>query len=60
MNIFNNLPLNTKKVYVMGIDHSGCEIYIPVNSLNEEIILSKKYELKQFLFNQPLPGKHNA
>ena len=60
MNPFNNVPLNTKKVYVMGVDHSGCEIYLPVNSTDETVIQNKKQELHQFLFNQPLPQKELA
>lgn len=57
MNPFNNVPLNTKRVFVMGIDHSGCEVYLPVNSTDEIVIQTKKQELDQFLFNQPLPEK---
>ena len=41
----------------MEIDHSGCEIYIPVDSTDEIIIQTKKQELQEFLFNQPLPEK---
>jgi len=55
MNPFNNVPLNTKKVYIMGIDHSGCEIYLPVDSHNKDVIQTKKQELHEFLFKQPLP-----
>jgi hypothetical protein len=53
MNPFNNVPLNTKKVFVMEIDHSGCEIFLPIDSTNETVIQTKKQELQQFLFNQP-------
>jgi hypothetical protein len=60
MNPFNNVPLNTKKVFVCGIAHSGCEIYLPVNSTDEKVIQTKKQELLQFLFNQPLPEKRLA
>lgn len=60
MNPFNNIPLNTKKIYVMGIDHSGCEIYLPVDSTDETIIQINKQKLQQFLFNQPLPNKEIA
>ena len=60
MNPFNNVPLNTKKVFVMGIDHSGCEIYLPVNSTDETVIQIKKQELQQFLLTQPLPPKEYA
>ena len=57
MNPFINIPLNTEKVFVMGIDHSGCEIYLPVDSSDETVIQFKKQELQQYLFNQPLPEK---
>ena len=60
MNPFNNVPINTKKVFVMGIDHSGCEIYLPVDSSDETVIHIKKQELQQYLFNQPLPEKRLA
>ena len=60
MNPFINIPLNTKKVFVMGIDHSGCEIYLPVDSSDETVIQTKKQELQQYLFNQPLPEKRLA
>ena len=57
MNSINNIPINTNKVFVMGVDHSGCEIYLPVDSTDEIIIQIKKQDLHQFLFNQPLPEK---
>lgn len=60
MNPFRNVPINTKKVFVMGFDHSGCKIYLPVNSTDEKVIQAKKQELHQFLFNQPLPEKRLA
>jgi len=60
MNPFINIPLNTKKVFVMGIDHSGTEIYIAVDSLDETVIQTKKQELQQYLLNQPLPEKDYA
>lgn len=55
MNPFNNVPLNTSKVFVCGITHSGCNVYLPVDSSDEKVIQTKKHELHQFLFNQPLP-----
>ena len=60
MNPFNNVPLNTKKVFVCGITHSGCEVYLPVDSTDKKVIQTKKQELQQFLFNQPLPKKRLA
>jgi hypothetical protein len=57
MNPFKDVPLNTKRVFVCGISHSGCEVYLPVDSDDETIIQLKKQELQQFLLNQPLPEK---
>ena len=51
-NLFNNLPLNTKRVYTRGIASSGCEIYIPVDSDNDWDIDNKKEALQYFLNNQ--------
>ena len=42
----NRVPLNTKKVFVMGRTASGTEVYMPVNSLNDAVIDKKKKELQ--------------
>lgn len=39
---------------------AGCEVYLLVNSTDEIVIQTKKQELDQFLFNQPLPEKELA
>ena len=53
INPLNNLPLNTKLVYVRGIAKSGCEIYMPVDSRVDDIIHAKKVQLQLWLDNQP-------
>lgn len=58
---FGNLPLNTKRSYVAARDPSGCEIYIPVDSRNLDIMQSKRFELIAFLNSQfthaePMPA----
>ena len=54
-NILENIPLNTKKVYVKATTHSGCEIYMPVDCDNEYEESIKKQELQSYLNSQPLP-----
>ena len=41
----------------MGVDYSGCEIYLPVDSTDDKIIQNKKEELQWYLDTQPLPDK---
>lgn len=48
------LPLNTKKVYVMAKTHDGCEVYMPVDSINDDIINAKKSQLQEWLNGYPL------
>ena len=55
MNILENIPLNTKKVYVKATTYSGCEIYMPVDCDNEYEEGRKKEELQSYLNGQPLP-----
>lgn len=50
---FDKLPLNTKQIYAMVKDKSGCEIYIPAISEQHAKILKKK--LESFLESQPEP-----
>ena len=47
------VPLNTKKVYVRAICKSGCEVYFPVDSYNDEVIASRKASFQEYLDNQP-------
>ena len=48
-NPFENVPLNTKKVFVLGITNDGCKIYLPLNTLNEMEQIKKKDELQEYL-----------
>jgi len=43
------VPLNTKSVYVRGITMSGCEVYMPVDSLDDAEQKRKKDELQAWL-----------
>jgi len=54
-NPLENLPLNTKRVYVMAKTHSGCEVYMPVDSDNDAAITQKKIDLQNFLNTQTAP-----
>ena len=38
-------PFNTKLVYVMAKTHDGCDVYMPVDSDDDSIIMNKKKEL---------------
>jgi len=51
-NPLENIPLNTKKVYVRGITPDGCKIYMPVNTMNPVAQQKKKEELQIYLNNQ--------
>ena len=52
---FINVPLNTKKVYVMGTTHSGCEIYLPIDSNINAVQLQARDNLRAYLLTQPKP-----
>lgn len=52
INPLENVPLNTKRVYVMGTTHRGCEIYMPVDSFQDDEILEKKKQLQTYLDSQ--------
>lgn len=52
MNPLNDVPLNNKRSYVMGTTYSGCEIYMPVDSYDDDILKNKKNELQKYLDNQ--------
>jgi hypothetical protein len=59
-NPLNNLPLNSKRVYVMAKTPKGCEIYMPVNSFNDEHLTQKKIDLQIWLnetYSPPAPGE---
>ena len=52
---FKDLPLNFKRSYTMEVDKSGCEVYIPIDSKEPEVISACKKALNSFLKNQPEP-----
>lgn len=52
LEILDDLPLNTKRQYVMGTAVNGCEIYIPVDSDDENVLNLKKESLQKYLDNQ--------
>ena len=54
-NPLEDVPLNTKRVYVMATTYSGCEIYMPVDSNNDSAITQKKIDLQNFLNSQVQP-----
>lgn len=55
-----NVPLNTKKVYVRGITQNGCKIYMPVDHYDDSHIDSKKAQLQMYLNGQFLPRSPEA
>lgn len=48
-NPFENVPLNTKKVFIKGTCKSGCNIYVPVDSFDIVEQNKKKEELQLYL-----------
>ena len=53
MNPLNNVPLNTKRQFVMGKTSSGCEVYMPVDSNDIDVLRGKKHQLQYYLNKQP-------
>ena len=49
INPFENLPLNTEKVYTAAKAPGGCEVYIPVIIFEEHLIHQRKNELQTWL-----------
>ena len=47
--MFNNLPFNTKQQFVMATDPGGCEIYIPVDTVDLDEQLLMRDKLKQYV-----------
>ena len=52
---FENVPLNIKKVFVMGKTWSGCKVYLPVDSHSHAVQIEKRDELHAYLASQPKP-----
>ena len=55
MNILDNIPLNTKRQFVMAKTHRGCEVYMPIDSDCKTILDNKRDELQEALYRQPYP-----
>ena len=47
-----NVPLNTKKVYVMASTKTGCDVYMPVDSFTLKLQTDKRDELQKWLDTQ--------
>ena len=47
-----DVPLNTKKVYVVATAAHYCTVYMPVDSYIEQLQLDKKAELQAYLDSQ--------
>lgn len=54
-----NVPLNTKKVYVGVIAPGGCEVYMPVDSHNDNVINVLKQELQNYLNSIPITSSRS-
>jgi hypothetical protein len=44
--VLDTVPNNRKRVFVRGFTKSGCEIYMPVDSEDDEIIMKQKERLQ--------------
>lgn len=51
--VFPHLPYNTDRVYIRGICHNGCEVYLPVTKNHDAE--HEKQLLQEWLDNQPMP-----
>ena len=52
MVVFDQLPLNTNRIYVMGRTYNGCEVYLPCENHSEEVVTKMKEQLDYFLLSQ--------
>lgn len=59
MSVFDDLPLNTQRCYVMGEARGNCQVYIPVASREADLLDRKRKQLQDYLDlqvdEQPLP-----
>ena len=51
-NPLDNVPLNTKQVYVSCQSIDGCQIYMPVDSYDDIVINNKLEQLKEYFAYQ--------
>jgi hypothetical protein len=47
--VLDTVPNNRKHVFVRGVTKSGCEIYMPVDSYDDEYIIKQKERLQSKL-----------
>ena len=47
--VLSNIPLNTKRVYTVGVTASGCEVYVPVDSTDMRIVKRIQEKLQREL-----------
>lgn len=48
-NPLENIPLNTKKIYVMATTNQGCKIFMPADSYETIYLFKKRNELQKYL-----------
>lgn len=53
INPFKNVPFNRKQSFVMGLSKEGTEIYLPVDSNDDDVLAGKRKELQEFLTGKP-------
>ena len=51
-NSSENIPLNTKRVYLKVTDPGGCIIYVPCNSNDKEYQLVERQQIQDWLNKQ--------
>jgi len=54
LNPLDNVPLNTRRVYVVATAQSGCKVYMPVDTISPNIQHFKRDQLQDYLDNQVL------
>lgn len=57
-NPLSNLPLNTNRSFLCAKLPTGCSLYVPVDSMDDEVLKRKKLELQSWVdetFFQPDP-----
>ncbi len=58
-NPLENIPLNTKRMFIMGVTYCGCEIYLPLRSRDDKYIAVMKQRLQNHLNKQKIPPEFN-
>ena len=60
MSPLDNVPLNTRRVYVMATAPGGCEVYMPVDNDNDGEQRRMRDVLQAHLNTQPTPAPPRA